>query len=150
MNAPTDVQHVFEQLQQEGVLEPGWQNKLDMAVDRIIDVQPWYVRTMIGFGSWIASLLLIVSILAGMDVYEKNFVAIILGLFFIIGATTLRWASSHDFTIQMALAFCLAGQGLFLFGIGDQYLSFESRLYVFVLMQVIIVFVYPDRKLRLL
>ena len=150
MSTPTGVQQVFEQLQQEDVLEPDWQNKLDLAVEQIIDVQPWYVRAMIGFGSWMASLLLIVSILAGMNVYERDTAALGLGLVFIIAATIFRWASSHDFSVQMALAFCLAGQGVFLFGMYGYYDSFVALLYVVILMQVILVFIYPDRILRFL
>jgi len=150
MITPPGVQQVFEQVQQHGGLEPGWENKLDLTVEQIVDVQPWYVRTMIGFGSWLASLLIIVSILAGTGSYERGGVAIGLGLIFIIGATALRRASSHDFTIQMALAFCLAGQGLLLYGMSDRYLSFVSLLYVIVLLQVIMIFIYPDRILRFL
>jgi len=150
MSTSTDVQQVFEQLQQEGMLDQGWENKLDRATEQIVDVQPWYVRTMIGFGSWIASLLLIVSILASTRSYERVTFALIAGLIFIIGATILRRASSHDFTVQMALAFCLAGQGILLYGIGDRHLSFESLLFVVILLQVLMVFIYPDRILRFL
>lgn len=144
------IQDVFEKLQQEGALEQGWQDKLGLAIEQSADVQPWYVRGMIGFGAWLASLLLIISILAGLGAYESDIVAMITGLVIVVVATAIRRVSTHDFATQMTLAFCLAGQGLFLFGMYEQVHSFEYILYTVVVTQPLMMMVYPDRIFRFL
>lgn len=146
----TSVQYVFEKLQQEGELEQDWQDKLDLAIEQSSDVQPWYVRGMIGFGAWLASLLLIISILAGLGTYQNDIVAMTTGLVIVAMATVLRRLSVHDFATQMTLAFCLAGQGLFLFGLYEQWHDFENVLYAVVLTQPLMIMVYPDKIFRFL
>lgn len=106
---------LFTRLEQEGLVHGPWRERVAAAMAREQEVQPWYVRTMIGFSAWIASLLLIIFIVApGMDGG-----AVVWGLVLLAAAIALRFRLDHDFTNQVALALNLAGQGLVAFGLAE-------------------------------
>jgi len=157
MNGKTPtVQAVFEVLEQEGLVEPGWRSHAAVQLAREADVQPWYVRTMVGFGAWIASLLLILFIgsmsallFLGMGIKLdslKQFA--IAGFLLIAGAVLLRRVSSQDFMVQAALAASLAGQALFTLGVSDN--RFETGLVTLIVIQAVLIVVFPDRVHRFL
>ncbi len=49
---------VFDSLAAEGLVEPEWVVRALAEAD-LGTPQPWYVRSMVGFGAWLGSLLLI-------------------------------------------------------------------------------------------
>ena len=88
---------VAAQLRDEGLLA-AHADEVDRILDAMTDVQPWYVGTMIGFGAWLASLLLI-GFVAGIGINFDGGVAII-GLFFVALGVYLRRTSAGDFAVQ--------------------------------------------------
>ena len=81
------------------------------------DLQPWYIRTMVGFGAWLASLLLI-GFVASFSVAIDGGYAFI-GLSLIVVAVLIRHRTENDFLIQCALASSLAGQALLGYGFAE-------------------------------
>lgn len=112
--ASPSLKDVFSQLRAEGLIEAG-DGAVEHAIQHMADVQPWYVRTMVGFGAWLASLLLVGFVASIGTILDWGYV--LFGLGFMVGAVFLRNASANDFTIQCALAGSLAGQALFVFGV---------------------------------
>ncbi len=114
------------------------------------EIQPWYIRTMVGFGAWLASLLLIGFVGSVGFAADAGFV--IVGVLFIGGSIFVRRKSENDFMVQSALACSLAGQALLAYGIveissgGD----FESVLSIVIILNAILFFVFPDRTHRVL
>ena len=115
------------------------------------DLQPWYIRTMVGFGAWLASLLLI-GFVASFSLAMDGGYAFI-GLALIIGAVlTRRRYDSNDFLIQCALASSLAGQALFANGFAETVGRDEFEIYLgFVLIVSSVLFIlFPDRIHRVI
>jgi hypothetical protein len=144
------LQQVVDGLQAEGLLSEDAQARSAAFLSAIADVQPWYIRTMVGFGAWLASLLLIGFVSSIGFAAEIGFVFVGVGL--ILGAIFARRASSNDFVVQSTLACSLAGQALLAYGIiavsnGDE---FEGVLSVVMILSVIMFFVFPDRIHRVL
>ncbi|MGB5198760.1 MAG: DUF4401 domain-containing protein [Sedimenticolaceae bacterium] len=109
------------------------------------DLQPWYIRTMVGFGAWLASLLLI-GFVASFSLAMDGGYAFI-GLALIVGAVLLRHRTENDFLIQCALASSLAGQALFGYGFAETvgHDEFEIFLGFALVVSAVLFFVFPDR-----
>ncbi len=144
------MQQVLAGLQTEGLITGEAAGKADAALANIGDVQPWYIRTMVGFGAWLASLLLI-GFVASIGIATNIGLAII-GAVLIAGAIVVRRRSSNDFMVQSALASSLAGQAILAYGIveltGND--AFEGVLSVVIVLNVILFFIFPDRLHRVL
>ena len=114
------------------------------------DAQPWYVRAMVAFGAWLASLLLIGFVVGFSFAMEGGYA--IIGLLLIGGATVLRHRADGDFPSQSALAASLAGQALFAFGIAETvgHDEFESYLGIVLVTSLVLFVVFPDRIHRVL
>jgi len=114
-------------------------------------VQPWYVRTMVGFGAWLASLLLVgffVGLFPGM--YEVGF--IVVGLVLVAGAVFFRRISDGDFIVQSTLAVSLAGQAMAAFGLLGvfEWDATEPVLIAIIIMSAVLFIIFPDRIHRVL
>jgi hypothetical protein len=104
---------------------------------------PWFVRVLTGFGAWLASIFLIIFISIGVLGVGEEVGAIVLGLLLTGGAVLVRYAGSNVFLTQLALSSGLAGQGLFIGGVGalaDEKLAALAT----VVLQLVLLFVYPD------
>lgn len=112
-------------------------------------MQPWYVRAMVGFGAWLASLLLISSI-AGLGFAVGGLT--VAGLVLIAAAVALRRHSDHDFMVQCTLAASLAGQATFAFGIADMTIGVDEEVLcaIVIVMSTVLFFIFPDRIHRAL
>jgi MFS family permease len=112
--------------------------------------QPWYIRTLVGFGAWLASLLLI-GFVAGLGVSAGGGYSII-GILLIVAAILGRRIAEGDFLIQCAMASSLAGQALLAYGITDAigYEKVEVYLGVALVVSLILLLIYPDRIHRVL
>ncbi len=143
---------VVERLADEGLLGAERAGKAFALVERLGDVQPWYVRAMVGFGAWLASLLLI-GFVAGFGLAVGG--STVLGLVLIAGAVYVRrqpQVSGNDFAVQSTLAVSLAGQALFAWGLasfmpGDE---FEAGCVIVMLVSGALFIVFPDRIHRVL
>ncbi len=112
--------------------------------------QPWYIRAMVGFGAWVASLLLI-GFVTGLSVAADGGYTVI-GLILIVGAVLVRRKSHNDFLIQCAMACSLAGQALVAIGIADGFShdEFEAFLVVGMVISALLFYLYPDRIHRVI
>ena len=85
--------------------------------------QPWSIRAMVGFGAWLASLLLIGFVASFSVMIDGGYLFI--GLALVAGAVLVRRRSENDFLVQSALAASLAGLGLSAFGLAKM-IGFEA------------------------
>jgi len=144
------LQEVVNGLAAEGLLRNESIEQATIVLENMCDVQPWYIRTMVGFGAWLASLLLI-GFVASIGMTTDSSFALI-GAILIGGALFARRESNSDFMVQCSLACSLAGQALFAYGIVKLIGSdeFEGILAVVVILNVVLFFIFPDRIHRVL
>ena len=112
--------------------------------------QPWYIRAMVGFGAWLASLLLIGFVVSFSVMMDGGYMLI--GLAFIVGAVLVRRRSENYFLVQSALAASLAGLGLSAYGFADM-IGFEAVdifLGFLFVASCALIFLFPDRIHRVL
>ncbi|MEJ2453697.1 MAG: DUF4401 domain-containing protein, partial [Candidatus Thiodiazotropha sp.] len=119
-------------------------------LDRRPAPQPWYVRAMVGFGAWLASLMLI-GFVTSLSMIAGGGYGII-GALLITGATLIRQRADGDFLTQCAMAASLAGQALLAYAVADSlgYDETEAFLGVALMMSVTLFFIYPDSVHRVL
>lgn len=145
---PMGLQQIIDDLRTEALLPEA----ADDAVysESIREVQPWYIRTMVGFGAWLASLLLIGFV--GSIGFAADIGFVIVGVSFIGAAIFVRTKWENDFLLQSALACSLAGQALFAYGIAEisSGNDFENMLSIVILLNAILFFVFPDPTHRVL
>ena len=144
------VPDVIRQLAGEGLLDEAGKARADAFVESRTFLQPWYIRTMVGFGAWLASLLLI-GFVAGFTIAFEGGYAIV-GLAFIVAAIFVRRKNDNDFLVQASLAVSLAGQALLAWGIVDALGSdnFEVFLMLGVVLSTVMFVIFPDRIHRVL
>lgn len=111
---------------------------------------PWFVRVLTGFGAWLASLFLITFLSLGVLGVGEELGAIVLGLLLTGGAVLMRRAGNNVFLTQLALSTGLAGQGLFIGGVGILTKSEEAAALATLVLQMVLLFVYPDAIQRFL
>ncbi|MCZ6854228.1 MAG: DUF4401 domain-containing protein [Gammaproteobacteria bacterium] len=144
------LQQVVDALDADGLLPEDSVGEAATVLSNLSEVQPWYIRTMVGFGAWLASLLLIAFVSSIGFAADGGFA--IIGVGFITGAIFVRRKSENDFVVQSTLACCLAGQAILAYGIveltdGDE---FQSVLSIVLVISVILFFIFPDRVHRVL
>ena len=144
------LRQVVDGLRSEGLLPENSDDTVVAFFENLHETQPWYIRTMVGFGAWLASLLLIGFV--GSIGFAADTGFVIVGGLFIVGAILARLKSGNDFVVQSALASSLAGQALLAYGVveisGGK--DFESVLSIVIILNGILFFVFPDRTHRLL
>jgi hypothetical protein len=145
-----ELQQVVDGLRSEGLLPENSDDNVTAFLESLLEAQPWYISTMVGFGAWLASLLLIGFIGSIGFAADSGFV--IVGVLFIGGAIFARIKTENDFMVQSALASSLAGQAVLAYGIvevsGGN--DFESVLSIVIVLNGILFFVFPDRTHRVL
>lgn len=144
------LEGILASLADEDLIPDETTDRATALIEAMHAVQPWYIRAMVGFGAWLASLLLI-GFVAGLSLaMDGGYVVVGLGM--IVAAVILRKRFSTDFMVQSTLAISLAGQGLFAFGIADFKLTgnYEATLIAIIVMSSILFVVFPDRIHRVL
>jgi hypothetical protein len=147
------LQQVIDGLRSEGLLPADADDTVANFIQNLQEVQPWFIRAMVGVGAWLASLLLIGFVASIGFAAKSGFV--IVGVLFIGGAILLRIKSRNDFLVQSALATSLAGQAVLAYGIAevsgnDGKDLFEIMLSIVIVLNVVLFFVFPDRVHRVL
>lgn len=147
--AAVPLEAVVGGLRAEGLLGEQQAAEADALIARLRAVQPWYVRAMVAFGAWLASLLLI-GFVAGFGIMVGGYV--IVGLALIAGAVALRRQADNDFLVQATLAASLAGQALLAWGIADlgEGESIELLCTAIIIVSGVLFFIFPDRIHRVL
>ena len=74
---------------------------------------PWFVRILVGFGAWIAGMMLAAGLSAFLAFGRSGTGLIVVGLLVCAGSTALRHHSRGDFSAHFALSTSLAGQVMF-------------------------------------
>lgn len=111
---------------------------------------PWYIQGLVGMCAWIAALLFIAALSgAGLLISEAS--PIILGLLFCIIGVGASWAIRRleyglvvIFVGQVALASSLAGQVMFIGGIGAITDSVTIAAVTAIILEAILIAVYPN------
>ena len=144
------LQQVVDGLRSEGLLPENSDDTVADFFESLHETQPWYIRTMVGFGAWLASLLLIGFV--GSIGFAADAGFVIVGALFVGAAIFARMKLENDFVVQSALASSLAGQALFAYGVveisGGN--DFEPVLSIVIILNGILFFVFPDRTHRVL
>ena len=150
MSRDIAVVDVIRQLVADGLLDDAGKARADAYVESRTFLQPWYIRTMVGFGAWLASLLLI-GFVAGFTIALEGGFAIV-GLGFVVAAIFVRRNNENDFLVQASLAVSLAGQALISWGIVDAFGNdkFETFLMISIVLGSVMFVVFPDRIHRVL
>ena len=147
---PVTIKQIVDVLRSEELLPENSDDRVSTFLEQSQELQPWYIRSMVGFGAWLASLLLIGFVALVGFANETGF--IIVGALFIGAATFGRRQSDNDFVVQSALASSLAGQALLAFGIVEVFNldEFDALLSIVILLNSFLFFVFPDRTHRVL
>jgi hypothetical protein len=149
MRHAVSLESIVERLESEGLVSQDKSAQAAALIARLRAVQPWYIRVMVGFGAWLASLLLI-GFVAGLSFAVGGVTLVGLVL---IGATVwLRRQSDNDFMVQATLAASLAGQGLLAWGIADFVAgdNFKVGCSIVFVQSTLLFFLFPDRIHRVL
>ncbi|EPX63088.1 hypothetical protein D187_006498 [Cystobacter fuscus DSM 2262] len=110
---------------------------------------PWFVSVLAGLGAWVASLFLVIF-LSMFLLDDSKAGAIVMGLVITAGAVLLRHTNSHVFITQLALSAGLAGQGFFLVGVESLGRSEAATALAALVLQLVLLVVYPDTLQRFL
>jgi hypothetical protein len=146
------LREVLTRLREQGALAPDAEPRAMTAMEawwRSAAATPWYVRVLIGFGAWLAACFLIGFFGLLLDFRDET-AFFILGLILCAVTSGLRRVSSQIFLSQLCLAFCLAGQGLFLAGLGQITDSATATALGVLILELALLFLYPDRIQRFL
>jgi hypothetical protein len=79
---------------------------------------PWFVRILVGFGAWLAGMMLAVGLSVVLAFDKHSITLVIAGLVVCAGSALLRNATRGDFPVQFALSMSLAGQAMVGVGLG--------------------------------
>jgi uncharacterized membrane protein len=110
---------------------------------------PWFVRALTAVSAWIAATLLLTFIF-GIKLVSSAGGSIALGIVIIAGAALVqRFQGKRLFLEQLAFALSLAGQVLFISGIGRE-TSDEGGALATIFVSIVLIFLYPDRNHRFL
>ena len=110
---------------------------------------PWFVRALAAVSAWIASLMFLTFVF-GSRIVSSPGGRIILGAMLVAGALYLRRSQTKaSFLVQLALALSLAGQVLFISGMGDNLRNTGAALSAIVV-SITLIALYPDKTHRFL
>jgi len=111
---PWTILEFTQRLEAEGFALPPHEAWVEAAHQE--SEMPWFVRALIGAGAWFAGLFLAVGLGAILALGNQTEAMLALGLMLCGGACLLRAFTKADFSVQMALALSIAGQGFVGFG----------------------------------
>jgi hypothetical protein len=113
------VADVFGQLRAEGLAGAGVEEAAAPALDADRrDELPWFVRTAVGVGAWLATGFLLGGLFA-ISGLRGEVAQIIVGSLLIVAAVWTRRQAGSEFVRQAAVATSFAGQGLLIAGFAE-------------------------------
>ncbi len=110
---------LIEALTARGIVDPAQQARL-----RAHDATPWWLQLLQTLAAWIASLLILSAFMLPMAIVGDSPPARALAGAVLCGAALWLFRRGHLFTMQMALAFSLAGQALLVSAVGERWDAF--------------------------
>lgn len=139
--------HLFDQLEQEGVISAETRQSITPPAKRDI-AQAWYIRFLVGFSAWIASLLFI-TFLGIIGVVDNSVGALIVGGVFAVLTTAYSYQDSESlFGDQLALALSFAGRLLAYVSITDILKETLTIAVCVAIIELILLLLYRDRVSR--
>lgn len=117
----SEWQGLLERAEQAGGLDQARRERLLDAVDA-----PWWLSVLLGLAAWVASLFLIGSLIGPWVLLVDGPLGMGLAAVLMLGFGLWLFARSGVFREQMALAFALAGQGLLVHVLADNWGSGDS------------------------
>ncbi len=149
-NVPPTLQRVIDQLISEKYIVAEAETTMAGALtasDTDIGT-PWYIRALVGLSGWFAAIFF-VGFLFVTDIATSEIGAVITGLIFCGVAVGLRRMIAQSvFTSQMTLALSLAGQILFIFGIGQLTDSIPLTAAFTIILEGVLIALYQDKLHR--
>ncbi|ARU59339.1 hypothetical protein OLMES_5359 [Oleiphilus messinensis] len=120
-------------------------------IEKLETPQPWYVRTLIGFGAWMSSWMLM-SFILGINLLVESEAYGVWGILFMILALVQAYRVRSLFFNQFGLSLSLTGQLLFAIGVAEQsqFGDITAPLITLILTNAILLLIYPDRVHRFL
>jgi hypothetical protein len=144
------IRELFEQLALTGEFELDRQPEAAVVLAAAGHSTPWYIQGLIGISAWIAALCFI-GFLAIAGLIDSESSLIVSGVIFTAAAVGLKWGLPRSiFAGQLALALGLAGQVLFIVGIGSQTESVAVAAFAAIGLELVLLVIYRDTFQRLL
>jgi uncharacterized membrane protein len=110
---------------------------------------PWFVRGLVALSAWIAAILFL-SFVFGTRLISTSGGSVALGIVILVLAVVIRRAGARSpFLAQLGLALSMAGQALFIGGVGEK-LHGEAGALAAVGVSIALIIAYPDRTHRFL
>lgn len=146
-----NVAQVFSALQTEGQVAADWRDAVTPALTAEAEESPWYIRSMIAFGAWVASLFLMFFIGGlGAMFFDHRSGLIAAALITLVLVTALRQNTKAEFAQHLLLAFVLGAQLLLAFGLAESEHDTTTVVLWLIVTQVALLLTYLDRILRFL
>lgn len=144
------IQQVLDQLALRGNFEPDRQPEAEAVLVSAGRSTPWYIQGLVGISAWLAALFFL-GFLGVAGLIDSDEGMIIGGVIFTLAAVGLKWGLSRSiFGGQLALALGLAGQALFIVGIGSQTDSATAAAFAAIGLELVLIVIYRDSFQRLL
>ncbi|MCB0124574.1 MAG: DUF4401 domain-containing protein [Caldilineaceae bacterium] len=142
---------LLEELAQAGLTAAPAEKPLPAALAPAADNEgsPWYVKALVGVAAWIAAVLLGIFF-GALGVIDTGEQMVGWGIGLLVAAIVLKWwQRTSIFWGQLAFAVILAGQGLFLVGVGMLSESATTVALVAIGLELLLLVLYPDTLHRM-
>ena len=152
ISSSTSLRAVVDQLTREEHLNPDTAAEISETVSTLATEKsnPWYIQAIIGLAAWLAAVPFI-GFLSSISALESATSMMVLGSFFCIIAVGSQYIIRKSlFVAQLALAFSLAGQILLIGGIGWATDNLRMTALAVIILELILIAVYPDSLHRFL
>lgn len=142
---------VLDQLVAEGHLSPTAPAEAARLLAGEETATPWYIQAAVGISAWIAAVFIIGFITTGIFLTESSTVLAITGLVFCGAAGGVKRLFPRSiFAGQLSLAVSLAGQGLFIAGVGSGSESVVTTALATMALEAALIVLYPGTLHRLI
>jgi len=150
------MQTVISQLRTEGYLNNEvTDSELETLLAPDPNTIPWYIRGAVGLSGWIAALFIVGFVIVGLGTMykftESALILVLIGTGLCMAMTAVKryWLESI-FIGQTSLAINLAGQLLIIVGVGAETEEIIATAIATIVLQVIMIQIYPDPIQRFL
>ncbi|NOK09963.1 DUF4401 domain-containing protein [Corallococcus exercitus] len=140
------IQDVLAGLKAEGHVDAEVDARARTALEirqKTLGASPWFVKALAGAGAWMSAAFLL-SFFACVGLWKEEVALTGLGLVLAVASVFLRRNTQGAFMEQLALAFCLAGVGSFLMGLGQMEQSTLTIEFAGMVASLALLAVFPD------
>ncbi|MFB1484684.1 DUF4401 domain-containing protein [Corallococcus sp. RDP092CA] len=140
------IQDVLTGLKAEGHVDAEVEARARTALEvrqKTLGASPWFVKAMAGAGAWLSAAFLL-SFFACVGLWKEEVALTSLGLVLAVASVFLRRSTQGPFMEQLALAFCMAGVGAFLLGLGQMDQGTVTIAFAGIVASLALLAVFPD------